>query len=107
MGLSKSTFIRGLQCEKSLYLYKQIYAIMYNNEDSFIEDYGQFDGNLTESRGKDTNISFSIMTESGFTNLDLEDINVEILEEIETSGKDINEIKRSIFNKYLNASDLQ
>jgi len=82
----------------------QIYAIEYNNEDSFIEDYDQSDGNLTESRGKDTNISFSVMTESGFTELGLEDINEEIREKIETSGKDINEIKRSIFNKYLNVN---
>jgi hypothetical protein len=82
----------------------QIYAIEYNNKDSFIEDYDQSDGNLTESRGKDTNISFSVMTESGFTELGLEDINEEIREKIETSGKDINEIKRSIFNKYLNVN---
>ena len=26
-GLSKSTFIRGLQCEKSLYLYKHHYRL--------------------------------------------------------------------------------
>ena len=44
------------------------------------------------------------MTESGFTELGLEDINEEIREKIETSGKDINEIKRSIFNKYLNVN---
>ena len=45
------------------------------------------------------------MTESGFTELGLEDINQEILEKIKTSGKDINEIKRSIFNRYINARD--